>query len=112
MGRVGLADVPGWMLAGGGWTGRTKPGPVMWRPVSISAIAVAATTPTTIAPPIETPVANAWRSRRYSVLRRSRSQAGSAARREAQLLNGAAAMPSVGTSKGRLAAGRLAYLSW
>jgi hypothetical protein len=42
--------------------------------------------------------AKAWRSRRYSVSRRSRSQDGSAARRAAQLLNGAAGMPSVGTA--------------
>jgi hypothetical protein len=57
---VGLAERVGVDVdVGGDWTGRTKPGPVMWRPVSISTMAAPATTPTTIAPPIETPVANA-----------------------------------------------------
>src|ERR1035437_2224807 len=83
------------VVAGGDWTGPTRLGPVLRRPVSISAIASATTAPTAIAPPVAMPAAKEWCSRRYSVSRRSRSQAGSAARRAAQLLNGAAAMPSV-----------------
>jgi hypothetical protein len=54
-----------------------------------------------------TPVATV---RRYSVVRRSRSQAGSAARRAAQLLTGAAAMPSVGNSSRPASSGPLSWL--
>jgi hypothetical protein len=47
------------VVAGGDCTGRTKPGPVMWRPVSIRTIAAPATKQTTIAPASETPAAKA-----------------------------------------------------
>ncbi|HEX7995263.1 MAG TPA: hypothetical protein VF506_15170, partial [Streptosporangiaceae bacterium] len=43
------------VVAGGDWTGRTKLGPLMWRPVSIRTIAAPATKQTTIAPASETP---------------------------------------------------------
>ena len=43
----------------GDWIGRTRLGPVLRRPVSISTIASAATVPTTIAPPVATPAAKA-----------------------------------------------------
>ena len=105
---VGVLDGAGVVVVtDGDWIGRMRLGPGIRRPVSISAIAAAATTPTAIAPPVETPVAKACRSRRYSVSRRSRSQAGSAARRAAQLLTGAAAMPSVGTNSRPASSGPL-----
>ena len=63
------------------------------RPVKSRARAAMATPRTATAPPVATPAANERRSRRYSVVRRSRSQPGSAARRAAQLLTGAAARP-------------------
>jgi hypothetical protein len=44
------------VVAGGDWIGRTRLGPVLRRPVSISAIASAATAPTAIAPPVAMPV--------------------------------------------------------
>src|SRR5271166_3200643 len=72
-------------------------------------MAAMATATTATAPPVAAPAANARRSRRYSVVRRSRSQAGSAARRAAQLLTGAAAMPRVGNSS---RAARSGPLSW
>ena len=100
------------VVAGGDWIGPTRLGPVLRRPVSISAIASPATAPTAITPPVAMPAAKAWRSRRYSVWRRSRSQAGSAARRAAQLLNGAAAMPSVGTNSRPASSGPLSVSSW
>ena len=97
-------------VAGGDWTGPTRLGPVLRRPVSNSAIASPTTVPTAITPPAAMPVAKACRSRRYSVARRSRSQSGSAARRAAQLLNGAAAMPSVGTNSRSASSGPLSVL--
>jgi hypothetical protein len=67
-------------------TGVTRLGVLTWRPVSRRTIASAATAVTATALPVAIPAANARRSRRYSVRRRSRSQAGRAARRAAQLL--------------------------
>ncbi|HYB86109.1 MAG TPA: glycosyltransferase, partial [Streptosporangiaceae bacterium] len=98
------------VVAGGDWTGPTRLGPVPRRPVSMSTIASAATVVTATALPVASPAAKARRSRRYSVRRRSRSQAGSAARRAAQLLNGAAAMPSVGTNSKQASSGPLRVL--
>ena len=69
----GLAGAEVWPWAGptksGGWTG--------W-PVNSRARAAITTPRTTTAPPVATPAANERRSRRYSVVRRSRSQAGPA----------------------------------
>jgi hypothetical protein len=66
----------------------TRLGPCTWwrLPGNLSAIASTATPATATAPPMAIPAANALRSRRSSVRRRSRSQLGSAARRAAQLL--------------------------
>jgi hypothetical protein len=56
----GVADGVGDDVAAGrDCTGGTRLGPVMWRPVIMSAIAAAATTLTAIAPPAETPAAKA-----------------------------------------------------
>lgn len=61
---VEVADgVGAGVVAAGDWSGPTRLGPVMWRPVSISAIASAATATTAITPPVAMPAANAWRSR-------------------------------------------------
>ena len=70
------------------WAPPTRLGPCAWwpLPVNMSAIASTATPATATAPPVAIPAANARRSRRYSVRRRSRSQPGNAARRAAQLL--------------------------
>ncbi len=78
-------------------------------PVNSKARAAMATPRTATAPPVATPAANARRSRRYSVVLRSRSQAGSAARRAAQLLTGAAARPSVGNSSKPASSGPLSW---
>ena len=108
---VGVTDGAGAVdVAAGDWIGLTRLGPVMWRPVSISAIASAAMAATAIAPPAAIPAAKVRRSRRYSVLRRWRSHSGSAARRAAQLLNGAAAMPRVGTNSKPASNGPLSVL--
>src|SRR5579859_1988241 len=64
--------------------------------VSSSSSAPTTTAATATTPPAAAPAANARRSRWDSVRRRSRSHCGSEARCAAQLLNGAAAMPSVG----------------
>src|SRR5271165_1543469 len=57
--------------------GPTRFGPCTgWWPVNSSARAAMATPRTATAPPVATPAANERRSRRYSVVRRSRSQAG------------------------------------
>ena len=88
--------------------GPTRFGPCTgWWPVNSRATAAMATPRTATAPPVATPAANERRSRRYSVVRRSRSQAGSAARRAAQLLTGAAAMPRVGKSSSPASSGPL-----
>src|SRR5271165_847650 len=90
--------------------GPTRFGPCTgWWPVNSSARAAMATPRTATAPPVATPAANERRSRRYSVVRRSRSQAGSAARRAAQLLTGAAAMPRVGKSSSPASSGPLSW---
>ena len=89
-GRPGSAAGPGW-------------------PVNSRARAATTTPRTATAPPVATPAANERRSRRYSVVRRSRSQAGSAARRAAQLLTGAAARPSVGNSSRPASSGPLSW---
>src|SRR6266480_3381336 len=91
------------------WAGPTRSGG--WTGLSVRSRARAATTtPTTAtAPPVATPAANERRSRRYSVVRRSRSQAGSAAFRAAQLLTGAAARPSVGNSSRPASSGPLSW---
>ena len=110
-GGIGVTDGVGVdVVTDGDWIGRTRLDPGMRRPVSISAIARAAMTLTAVAPPVERPAAKTWRSRRYSVSRRSRSLAGSAARRAAQLLNGAAAMPSVGTNSSPASSGPLSSI--
>src|SRR5215467_1515747 len=64
--------------------------------VSSSTSAPTTTAATATAPPVAAPAANARRSRWDSVRLRSRSHCGSEARCAAQLLYGAAAMPSVG----------------
>ena len=78
-------------------------------PVYSRARAAMATPRTATAPPVATPAANERRSRRNSVVRRSRSQAGSAARRAAQLLTGAAARPRVGNSSRPASSGPLSW---
>ncbi len=102
-GDEGLAVLPP-------WAGPSRSGDCAWWPVKNSAIAAAATPRTATAPPVATPAANVCRSRAYSVRRRSRSQAGSVARRAAQLLTGAAAIPSVGNSSNAASSGPLNWL--
>src|SRR5690348_9912026 len=80
-------------------------------PVNRRARAAMATPSTATASPVATPAANVRRSRRYSVVRRSRSQDGSAARRAARLLTGAAARPSVGNSSIAASSGPLNWLN-
>ena len=99
--------VDGAVVAGVPRAGPTRLGPVTWWPPSISAIASAATRASATAPPVAIPAANVRRSRRYSVRRRSRSWAGSAARRAARLLYGAAARPRVGNSSSAASSGPL-----
>jgi hypothetical protein len=101
--RDGVAgvDVP--------WAGPTRFGVCTACPVKSRARAAIAMPSTATAPPVAIPAANARRSRRYSVRRRSRSQAGSAARRAAQLLTGAAAMPRVGNSSRPASSGPLSW---
>jgi hypothetical protein len=82
-----------------------------WLGVKSSA-ATAITTPSTATrPPVAAPAVNADRSRLNSLVRRSRSHFGSAARRAAQLLNGAAAMPSVGNSSSAASSGPLSWVA-
>ena len=105
--RVGVAL---WVGAELPWAGPTRFG--VWTAgwlVNSRAMAAMAMPRTATAPPVATPAANERRSRRYSVDRRSRSQAGSAARRAAQLLTGAAAMPSVGNSSRPASSGPLSW---
>src|ERR1700689_4023224 len=93
------------------WAGPTRLGGwTAWLPVKRRAMAAIATPRTATAPPVATPAAKEWRSRRYSVRRRSRRSAGRAARRAAQLLTGAAAMPSVGNSSRTASSGPLSWL--
>jgi len=47
------------VVAGGGWIGRTRLGPVLRRPVSNNAIASPTTVPTAITPPAAMPAAKA-----------------------------------------------------
>ena len=68
------------------WAGPTRFGVwTCWWPVNSRATAAMATPTTATAPPVATPAANERRSRRYSVRRRSRSEAGSAARHSTPL---------------------------
>lgn len=63
---VGVGEVVGvvaGVVAAGGCTGRTRLGPVKWRPMSIRPIVSAATMVTAIALPTETRVAKVRRSR-------------------------------------------------
>ena len=98
--------------AGPPWAGATRFGVcTCWWPVNSRTTAAIATPSTATAPPVATPAANARRSRRYSVARRSRSLAGRAARRAAQLLTGAAAKPSVGNSSSAASSGPLSWFA-
>src|SRR6516164_2462594 len=84
---VALCDGFGWAGALVPWAGPTRLGDRtgLWLGQSSSAAAATTTPATTTAPPVAAPAANARRSRRFSVRRRSRSHAGRVARCAAQL---------------------------
>src|SRR5215470_7871353 len=111
---VGVALCVGRGLAGDElvpWAGPTRLGDRtgLWLGHSSSAAAATTTPATTTAPPVAAPAAKARRSRRFSVRLRSRSHSGRAARCAAQLLNGAAAKPSVGNSSSAASSGPLSW---
>jgi hypothetical protein len=105
---VGLGDGVGELVDGDGdgdrwagadrvpWAGPTRLGGCTgWRlGANSSATAAIAAAATATTPPVAAPAANARRSRRFSVRRRSRSHLGRVARWAAQLLTGAA-IPAV-----------------
>src|SRR5277367_1892454 len=111
-----LRDGLGELAAGAGvlpWAGPRRLGVCTgwWLGASIRATAATITPSTATTPPVAAPAAKACRSRRYSLCRRSRSHAGSVARCAAQLLTGAAAMPSVGDSSSTASSTPLSWVA-